>query len=314
MTDKTFNTIFKLIITFSIFLLSIACCETAPSFMDGFKENGYVELRNDDVLRDDYDSLYEAYDVFYSDFKKDELLRQFLIEADKDFKSQDVAKPFANAPVGYRYSENHGKNNKSFYHFTKEYYEFLLKKENPSVESFLSLKRLLEKLSIVDSYSRHNFSNLINKINGEVNGLKDIMYGGTENLTIITKVVRYEKSSGSLSSHPHYDFSGLTLMLDNSDINDENLLLSPYRSEITLDSFKKVSRIYGNSKDYSSCLFIPGLALKLKNLSVPPTPHMVLAIEKPRFALISFAMVPHKHVDYDQIRIKVVDLKKKVSI
>lgn len=268
------------------------------------QRKGYYELCNYSFSPKKYNELYAAYDEFFAEFNSNADLRSFVVKVDKSFKDSNDSAPFANAPMGFLYAGNH-KANKNFFHYSPEYHNFIQKHYSHQVVQFKSFNTLLAALQDLDAYSRSTFKDMIVKLNAKYPALKNVMYGARhDTLTIITKIVRYEASLKRASDY-HFDFSGLSLMLHNSDPNDEHLRLAMYKKNLVKTDFTPAERIACQSNaNCTSVIFLPGLALNLSGLNLQPTPHTVESVDKARYAALAFAMVPHKEVRYEQIKVQ----------
>jgi hypothetical protein len=104
---------------------------------------------------------------------------------------------------------------------------------------------------------------------------------------ILLKVIKYLPSYAP--SKPHYDGTAFSLFLDSTD--NELLLMSPYKSSLSIDDFSAPAREFPRGKNGNSLLLIPGA--QLAEFSIFPTPHIVLQSGTIRYAAIAFAMRPH---------------------
>lgn len=271
--------------------------------MHDLAKKGYYEIANTQFSQRDYQSLYNKYDNFLSEFYGDKRFSDFITLVDEQFKSSEFAKPYANAPMGFLHSENH-KSNKSFFHYSKEYHEFLMRLYPEELAKYHVFNELLAAMSAIDEYTRHIFQDMIASADQKNRALMPVMYQDRTRLTIVTKVVKYEKSPKRASDF-HFDFSALSLLLNNSDRDDEHLLISKYKPSLNKQDFIKAERNACNGKPHcTSVLFIPGLALRLVGVDIDPTPHTVEQVDEPRYAALAFAMLPYKHIQYDQIKVQ----------
>lgn len=308
-----YRTIYKFKVIFWILvLLSIRCSSFSygnatddgakEDFIQSWNISGYYEDNNKEITKGNYNDSYRYFDEFIAAFYQNRDFHQFILKIDNAFSTSTNIRPFANAPMGLRYFLNHSKDKKTFFHYSKEYHEFILTNYKQELDRYPIFSQLLDNLQQIDDYSRQKFIKYIKILQKKHKNIVDVIYKDRNDLTIITKVVHYS-SSPKMASSPHFDFSALTLMLDNDDQNDDNLIISPYSANFEHQSFSQIKRRYQRTNSGTSEIFIPGLALRLSGIDIPPTPHAVKSLNSSRHSMISFAMVPYLQIDYDQIKV-----------
>jgi|GEM_PF-1644140 8-oxo-dGTP pyrophosphatase MutT (NUDIX family) len=254
---------------------------------------GYCEIGNHHFLKDDYNELYRTFDQFIDLMSND---RDFAIKIhtiEKDFLSIDTQKKrYCSAPPSYRDPREHETKrfNKIYFQFIKEHYNLLCDTEtytyDPSVESFL---KNMEKL---DAMARELFSEIIDRLEESRPGIKALAYGKYQELTVISKIVRYEKSEG-WGTTPHRDKSCISLIWDSNDDDDDSLLLCEDTQNPSFKKLKKPIRFFSQAEDVTSTILIPGAACSKAGIDLNPTIHGVAPIKKEyRHAVISFLLIP----------------------
>jgi len=159
------------------------------------------------------------------------------------------------------------------------------------------MELFLKYLNKIDETSKQIFYNAINKLDQKIPNFKKIIFGKREDLTVIIKLLRYDRD-GKLCTSPHYDKSALTLVLDNDDRTNNKLIIAHYMKNFEINNLKAPNRKFEGSKQYTSTLLFPGACLEKAGIQLKPTPHAVLPSEKDyRHALIAFCLIlgnPHK--------------------
>jgi len=257
----------------------------------------------------DYDLLYDDFEALLSLMQSDELLKQQCSEVDTEFAQSADYKLYGQAPVGFVDESKSGKSKKVYFHYSTKYHHYIREHHTTLLKSYPTLNQFLDKMARLCQVSNLYFEQAITALERKCSDLRKTMYENQEELATIVKVVRYEPAE-VVASNPHYDFSGLSILIDNSDKDEETLLLSPYKDNISPIDFQRPKREFQRKAHSSSAILIPGLALKYLDLPFNPTPHAVLKQDRRRYAIISFAMVPHISLSYDQIKLRHVNLPK----
>lgn len=256
-------------ILLSVFFLTFQPLFCIP-LAEQFKQKGYSEICNGEAV--EFDSFYAEFDVMIQFLQENPVWAKRIFSAKERFiRTKDKNLYSSNFFGFYDESKRDGRSQISFYYCTHfhefvctHYPEFL---EIPEIKHFFETCLTIQK----------NYENLFNEAISELNLEK--LY--SSNVPIIIKVIKYLPSYRA--TKPHYDGTALTLFLDST--NNKSLLLSPYKSSFTVDDFSSPSRKFQNS-----ILLIPGILLT--ELSIYPTPHIVLQSGEIRYATVAFAMRP----------------------
>src|SRR5581483_9817476 len=112
------------------------------------------------------------------------------------------------------------KDQKIYFQFSQEYYNLVNKKYSYVLEEYGFFKLFLEYLHNIDIKAKMLLNSAIGCLNNDFSNLGKVLYKGRNELTVILKIIKYY-GNGELCTPPHYDKSGLTLVLDNNDmVND----------------------------------------------------------------------------------------------
>jgi hypothetical protein len=266
---------------------SLKCAESIPKM---WKNSGYLEVKNTYLTLPFYTKLYEAFDLFIEEFKQNIYLQLQLSQAEQNFRASDVGKFFCSVPLGAKDRTQYGEKDSRYYFQFTQKYAHMLKKTLPNL--FLQnpiLNDFFDKLEIVHQSCEHMFDQILHHLHGQDSVLDKAMRK-EEKMAIVLKIVTYygENNSGSL---PHYDKSGLTLILDNDDEGPESFVFCPYRAQFESSKLAPVTRLYQKNTFQSSAVLIPGTLLKHLGSQIMPTPHAVRSFQKTvRHALIAFAL------------------------
>jgi hypothetical protein len=268
----------------------------AESIPKMWKDSGYLEIKNTYLTLPFYTKLYEAFDLFIEELKQNPSLQLQLSQAEQSFRASDAGKFFCSVPLGAKdRTQCAEKDNKYYFQFTQKY-GHMLKKTLPDL--FLQhpiLNKFFGKLQTVHQSCEHMFDQILDHMHGQDSVLDKVMRKEGK-LAIVLKVLTYYGENNSGTS-PHYDKSGLTLILDNDDEGPESFVLCPYRDQFESFKLAPVTRSYQKNTFQSSAVLIPGTLLKHLGSQIMPTPHAVKSFQKTvRHALIAFALTPDTDV------------------
>lgn len=291
------------------FLLATVLNSYSPNpILNDFSNQGYHEMHNPYAGKDFFDLTYATLDKFEIFIENNPVWFEKLSQAENVYLNSSANNLYGNPPIGYVDERKSGKNKKLYFHYT-ENYDLFLTEHYPELIAFSSeFQQLLEISRKLLSLSKNQIEEALVEIDTEI-PLSDHMYYSIDKLAILVKIVRYEKSNFS-GSNPHYDFSGLSILLDNSEVDSEKetLLIAPYKEDLVFEDFSRPIRKYERLNTSSSALLIPGLALKHLQINIEPTPHAVLKQDQTRHAIIVFAMIPDIKLTYKDIKLKEIKL------
>jgi hypothetical protein len=257
--------------------------------------NGFIELENKILLKTDFKTLYGNFDNFIEHMETDEQFSKNIDELEKKYVSNtELKKRYCSAPPSYRDPRKNTQKrfNKVYFQFMKEYHDMALDEHK---EMFAEKKGAIDflcSMKKLDDTAKVIFSTLIDQIEVENPGFKQLMYGKHKELTVISKIVRYNKTE-SWGTTPHRDKSALTLIWDSDDKNDESLSLCRNLHKPLLKNLEVPKRKFSGKDNCSSTLLIPGLSLQQSGINLPGTVHGVLPFtHEYRHAVISFLLIP----------------------
>ena len=280
----------KKLILISLFAFYLCKAQSGVSIYEALNLNGFFEIKNCHFLKRDYNRLYEKFDSFIDLMDHNEAEFSQIQKFEKDFLSiQAYKKRYCSAPPSYRNPRTHTQKrfNKIYFQFINEHYE--LSKEvitHPSISNFFS-----EMLNI-DAMAKVVFAEILDLMEKDHPGITDLAYGQYKDLTVISKIVRYDKSNG-WGTTPHCDKSALTLIWDSDDDNDESLVICQDMSNPKIKNLTLPHRDFSHQLDATSTLLISGSIWEKIGVTLKPTVHAVAPIKKQRrHAVISFLLIP----------------------
>lgn len=290
-------------IIFILEIIALLCAQASlgmdndPSLCinDALRTQGFFEIANRQFVKKDYNNLYRAYGHFIDVMSINPEISTIIAQSEAEFfQIKEVENRYCSAPPSYRDPTRHAKkiNNRIYFQFIKEHYDLLLRRypkiflENPSLLNFF------ETLLIVDRMAKEYFTGILDDLEKIHPTIKSAMYGAHRELTVITKIVRYQHIN-DWHEKPHFDKSGLTLIWDSDDDNHDSLMVCSNNHEPKKEALKLPHRLFGKEKDISSALLITGLCLGTVGFDLKPTLHYVGPIKNQyRHSLISFLLVP----------------------
>lgn len=266
---------------------------------------GFFEAKNQYLTRRFYNETYKAFDEFIHLMERDERLNSFILNLEREFADTENKQIFCSAPAGYRdrTKREDGKDKKVYLHFCQEYFNFVQERYSQWLEAYPVMKDFFGKLEYICKVAKFILAKSIDELEWDVSGLREIIYGGRQTLTVMLRIIRYNGGS-DLCTSPHYDKSGLTLVLDNDDVVNNKVILGPYMDKEKFNFSKLAApvRQYQGDKetDGTSTLVFPGACLSQMGLALYPTPHAVLPSSGFRHSLIAFCLIPNidaKHIE-----------------
>jgi hypothetical protein len=280
------NTLSLFVSFFTAFLMM------ASEIDHSFKTQGFVEIGNKELLKQNYHNLYKSFDEFIDHMSKNESAAQTIYESEKNFLAvEENKKRYCAAPPSYRDPRTHATKrfSKIYSQFIKEHYDFLKQDAHyadPKVCNFF------DNMAHIDATSKKFCVSILEQLEKTYPGIKEKAYGNNKELTVISKIVRYEKTE-RWGTTAHFDKSALSLIWDSNDEHDDSLILCQSLEHPTLDAMVKPTRTYSGKKDITSTILIPGLALKKAGFNLKATLHGVAPLKREyRHAVISFLLIP----------------------
>lgn len=296
-------------IVFALFYLLIICHCVPANPLDQLKQNGFVEIKNTHATKYDYNGIYRDFEQVILEAQMDEEFADALIALEEAFQNTNYKKIFCGAPAGYRNctAEPRKHDNKKYFQFSAEYHDFVRKNHEHVLDAYPILKTFFDKLKHIDSSSKLLFKDIIESLRETHPAVVTAMYGDRRDLTVIIKVLSYDTCLTELSTSPHYDKSGLTIILDNDDKVNDRLVLSSYQEKFDFEKLRAPERKFDDNNNYTSALFILGSLLQQQGIDLKPTPHAVLPSqsEHKRHSIIAFALLPN--IDTTGVQTMIID-------
>jgi hypothetical protein len=264
-----------------IFLLFAFQSLCAIPLAEQFKRAGYLEICDKKHGTATFDLLYAHFDELITFLQTNPAWAQKLYSAKERFIRSKDRNYYSTDFFGfYDESARKGRNQISFYYST-HFHEFICShypefNQVPEIICFFKACSQIQK----------PYVNLFAEAVAEL-GLETIFSSKYGHPPILFKVIKYLPSY--LTTRPHYDGTAFSLFLDSTD--NQSLLLSPYKSSLTVDDFSSPIRKFSRWYNQNSILLIPGVLLA--EFSIYPTPHLVAQSGKIRYATIAFAMRPN---------------------
>lgn len=258
--------------TLSLWIFLLFTCQplSATPLTDQIQRTGYLEIDDHDSQKEMFDLLYAHFDELTEFLQTNPIWAQKLFMAKERFiRSKDRAY-YSTDFFGF-YDEP-GRNQIAFYYsthfhaFIRSHYPELIRILTPFFDTCFAIQK--------------RYSQVFDKYTFEL-GLRSILASKYDHFPFLLKVIKYSPSYKA--TLPHYDGSAFSLFLDSTD--NQSLLLSPYKSSFVTQDFSAPTREFSQS-----ILLIPGALLT--ELSIYPTPHIVIQNDKTRHAAIAFAMRP----------------------
>ena len=269
----------KALCAWILFLSTQSMCTV--SLREQFNQVGYLEICDENYGTAAYDSLYACFDELITFLQANPAWAQKLYIAKERFIRSENRNYYSTDFFGfYDESEREGRNQISFY-YSIHFQDFIFS-HYKEFKQIPQITRFFESCAAIQQSSRDVFNRAAAQL-----CLEDIFISQYGHPPILFKVIKYLPSYSVC--RPHYDGTAFSLFLDSTD--NQSLLLSPYRSEFTVDDFSSPVRQFCRLSNHNSILLIPGTLLT--EFSLYPTPHIVEQNGKTRYATIAFAMRPH---------------------
>ncbi len=274
------------------------------------RSQAFCELNNDLYLKKDYEDLYKNFGLFIESMDADSDFSEQISKTEHEFlENIEVKNRYCAAPPSYRDPRRHAtkRHDKVYFQFISEYYDFVKEKHADLLIKHPEFKCFLDGMKRLDTVSKLLFEQSLDQLEHDIPNIKQKMYEGHDQLTVISKIVRYEKSE-KWGTTPHFDKSTLTLIWDSNDEDHDCLLVCKDSNNYSMQSLVKPERLYAHQEDATSVLLITGLALPTIGIDIKPTLHGVAPIKSDyRYAVISFLLAPN--LDMSQMKTDYVEQK-----
>lgn len=249
-----------------------------PSLAEQFTQNGYAELCNEQHDAKTFASLYAHFDELIDFLQKNPVWMQTLYAAKERFMRSKDRDYYSTDFFGFYDESKRGGREQIAFYYSIHFHDFILLhypdfKKAPAILNFFNAC-----LQIHQSYEPF-FTQAATELN--VAHIFDSNHGHPP---ILLKAIKYLPAYRA--TRPHYDGTALSLFLNSTD--NRSLLLSPYKTRLTVDDFSYPTRTLPAAH---SIILIPGALLT--EFSIYPTPHIVVNSGKIRYATVAFAMRPH---------------------
>jgi hypothetical protein len=264
-----------------IFLLFAFQSLCAIPLKEQFERTGYLEICDKEHGSATFDSLYTYFDDLIEFLQINPVWAQKLYSAKERFIRSKDRNYYSTDFFGfYDESAREGRSQISFYYST-HFNEFIFS-HYPEFNQVPELIHFFEACFEI----QQPYGNIFDETAAAI-GLEAIFSSKYDRPPILLKVIKYFPSY--ISIKPHYDGTAFSLFLDSTD--NQSLLLSSYKSSLTVDDFSSPPREFCRCYNQNSILLIPGVLLT--EFSIHPTPHIVAQSGKIRYATIAFAMRPN---------------------
>lgn len=265
------------------------------SLFNTLNNKGLLEIRNETFLKADYQEIYNNFGHFIKYMEEDPSFVQKVDTLEQEYLSNEVAKRrYCSAPPSFRDPKKNLQKrfDKVYFQFIREHYDIAMNNHQDVFEDKPEAVAFLNGMRKLDEHAKERFVTIVDKMDQERPGFKKLIYGDNSDLTVISKIVRYNQTD-SWGTTPHRDKSALTLIWDSTDKNDESLIVcSDIHNPATRDLVLP-KREFSQRKDCTSTILIPGLSLQKMGFPLPATVHGVLPFTSAhRYAVISFLLVP----------------------
>jgi hypothetical protein len=290
--------------------------QTSLSFSDALHQHGFLELKNALPSQDFFDLIYATFDEFIELVESKPEFRQQLEQLFEDWQQySDNGRRYSHIPQKFvDRTQRADKANKVYYQCFLDFVLYTEAKANFLYQQFPVLKRFHTHFKTVHFLTAQLFNNLLETLEQEHVGISEYFQETQHPMPILIKILRYNQDA-DFATRPHCDKSALTLILNNTDVNNENLIIAP-QGTTHISKFRKISGKGNNSlAASSSALALAGLCLRAIGYDIPPAPHAVLPAKScHRHSMIAFLLVPYLPLDSLQTNVLFVDDTVRVNL
>lgn len=260
------------------------------NYLTQMERNGYVVLENILPNKLWFKEVFDLFDIFIDASNKEDFqeLRKTAFDflADNDNESY-----YCGVPSSFRNREiRDDKRYKVYLQWCLEFAESELMRKT-QIGQKPDTVFLFDKLKTLETICSKIFWKSIDDI-GEKYPEYKAKYSKERALPIIFKLVRYNKRKNKFATDPHYDKSGLSIIVDS---DDEKVQWKVGKGKDCLLSDMIAPFEYPNNEtDLNHCILFPGLCLEEVDVNLEPTPHYVMPVTDRmyRHSLIAFLLVP----------------------
>jgi len=256
---------------------------SAVSLLEQFKQAGYSEIIEHFLSAEDFDSLYKSFDAFIAFLQAHDPVAKKLFAAKERFIRSKNREYYGTDFFGFfDESQKEGRCQISFYYST-HFHEFLLS-NYPEFKNIPELIFFLERCRQIQDSCVPIFLAAAQELT------VNIFSSGT--MPVLLKIIKYLPDY--YATKPHYDGTAFSLFLNSTDT--QALLICPYKSFLNPKDFCPII-----PKDLNSVLLIPGI--QLAQFSIFPTPHIVIASGRIRYATVAFALRPDNNAQKNEFSV-----------
>ena len=268
------------------------------NFYDDVVARGYVEIGNYRFLKPDYMNLYTAFDDFINVMEDGASQEQIDRLGEAFLSNLKNKKRYFDAPMGHQNQSVYlARKSYKMFQFIKDHYKLMSVDDGPLPQKAAAF---FVGMSKIDAMARDLFEKIINLFEKKHPGIKDIFYGDHKELTIVSRISRYDKTA-DWGIIPHRDMCALSLIWDSDEMNDESLLLCEDTKNPCLKNLQKPLRMFSQKDSITSTILFAGLGCKKANIDLDATLHAVAPINNERrHAVMSFLLVPGMYISEDE--------------
>lgn len=264
---------------------------------NSLQTKGFFEIGNRNFLTIDYEELYDSFDHFIELMRKNKEFSTQMYELEKEFLSiEEYKKQYCSAPPSYRDQQEHQHKRfkKAYFQFIQEHYDLIQKKYPALLALNPWAKVFLAKLHQLNEMSKEIFEKVIESLDKSMPGIQTTLYGQYKELTVISRIICYEKDNDTWGTVPHRDKSALTLIWNSDDDNDDSLILCEDIQNPKIEHLKRLNRTYDcKSNQITSTILVAGAVLDKLGIDLKAAVHGVMPIKNNcRHAIVTFLLIP----------------------
>lgn len=280
-----------------LMVLSFAIGAYANPILDSFETLGYYELLNETLGSTSFDLLYEEYDHYIDQTNSNSAWSNAINSINREYSNLLALQIHSVPLIGYR-SERYTPGLASLF-YSEDYHQFLINHPRYPEIASKELEAFLDHFNILWKTLYQKAELLVEQIAETHPNIKNILYTQDHKLLFQIKALKYTPCKPKLIP-AHFDFTGLTFLVDNNEGSRESLLLSPFHIPLIPSDFLPPKRCIPRLQDSSSLLVIPGAFLKYCQLPINPTAHLILKTPHIRYSTVAFILLPkHNALYYD---------------
>lgn len=260
-----------------------------------FSERGYYPLKKKFPGQETFNRLYSILDATLDQLEYDPYLFKRIKFIERQFnKSVDNQCYYS---MGVKQKFHHGfihkdESSKFSVQINLDFILYIERKFPELLVAFPILSQLNTEIKEMHRLASIEFFKVIKQLNKQYRGFtRRVLCNPRKPMPILFYIEKFTQGSSSAEQYAvemHEDNSALTMIMNNTDFDAQNLIVS------VNDKPEPVQKRISHRSISSTGIIFPGKMLKTIGIDIEPTPHAVKQFSQPfRYALVAYLIIPY---------------------